>query len=162
MLITSMARAFSRSLFLISILATSVRVTTARPGPRDPHGRYRSGSLSQREEDATLPSGWELDSACVSDAPAPNRLLSWSDTPTGMTIYSCLSECVSFTLVNDRHYLNLPFWFSTDYRMHALNPDFETCHFLLYIWCGSLADALFTASCMRDYNSGKSAGVETV
>src|ERR1700733_15509280 len=98
MLITGMARSFSRSLFLISVLVTSVRVTAARSRPRDHHRRYRSGSLFQREEDATLPSGWGLDSACVSDAPAPNRLLSWSDDPTGMTIYSCLNEYVSFAL----------------------------------------------------------------
>lgn len=81
-----MTLVFACPLFLISILTASTAASsngirgTLRPLPK------RAG--------AALPSGWKLGAECVSDAAAPNRLLSWSDSPTNITVNSCLDECV--------------------------------------------------------------------
>lgn len=62
-----------------------------------PHGRRSidlassAGTPTKRAAPA-LPSGWKLGAACVSDTPDPDRLLSWSDNPTNMTINTCLNE----------------------------------------------------------------------
>lgn len=51
-----------------------------------------STGTSTKRTALALPSGWKLGAACVSDTPDPDRLLSWSDNLTDMTINTCLNE----------------------------------------------------------------------
>lgn len=73
------------------------RVVKADRSPSIPHEHQSIGLNSPtgkftKRATLALPSGWKLDAACVSDAPGPDRLLSWSDNLTDMTISTCLNE----------------------------------------------------------------------
>lgn len=80
-------------MFVLSLIAWTgfvALLTNAAEHQQKPRNTRHSTHLAER---ATLATGWSIQSACLSDANSPNRLLTYSYIDAKLTLESCTTAC---------------------------------------------------------------------